>query len=105
MVEAGENPVCSIGLKLSIDVLQVVVICEGQAAKAIVVVVVGIEDGYIISAFLQVPPRNYQKVLNVLRDGVVDGVNIDALDPSGGEIYIEFLEVGIINVEDHFSKP
>ena len=43
LVEAGEDPVGSVGFKISVDVLAVVIL-EGDAANAIVVESVGIHD-------------------------------------------------------------
>ena len=43
LVEAGEDPIGSVGFKISVDVLAVVIL-EGDAANAIVVESVGIHD-------------------------------------------------------------
>lgn len=104
MVKTWEDSVCSIGLKLSINVLQIVVICEGETSKPVIVVLIRVEYRDIVPPLLEILPRDYQKVVNVLRDGQVDRVDSDVLDFCGREIDVEFLEVSIVDIEEHLCE-
>lgn len=104
MVETGEDSVGSVGLELSVNVLEVVIICKGETAQSVVVVVVRVEGRDVVPAFLKILFGNNQKVVDVLGDGEVDGVDSDALDFGGGEVDVELLEVCVVDVEDHFGE-
>jgi hypothetical protein len=84
--------------------LQIVVVCESETSKPVIVVLIRVEYRDIVPPLLEILPGDNQKVVDVLRDGQVDRVNSDGLDLCGREIDVEFLEVSIVDIEEHLRE-
>lgn len=102
LIEAGKDPVGSVGLKVCIDILLILVV-ETDAACAIVIVFVGIHDGDLVSTLLQKLFGKDDEVLSGLRVNF-DRVDDDLLDLSSLEVDFELGEVEILNVEVHLCE-
>lgn len=89
---------------MSVDVLKVVVICKSETSQSVIVIVVCVECRNVVSALLKIFSGNNQKVVYTLRDRELYRVDSDALNLGWREVYIEILEVCIVDVEYHLGK-
>jgi len=77
---------------------------ESYAAESISVILISVKNRNIVSPFLQIFSGEDHEVLDVCWDREIYEVDLDALNPIGGEVNFQLDEIGIVNVEGNLCK-
>lgn len=102
LIKARKDSMGCIWFEASVDVL-VGAVKEGHAAYAVPIIFVDVGDGHSVSPFLQVQPRDRDKVLGG-RGEYLERVDHHLLNLVALEVDLEIREVSVFKVEIDFCE-